>query len=213
MKKGQFTLFIVFGIIILVLIGLFLVLSDSNILDLTEEVQSYDNINDISSQLSECLQVNLEKSLILLGLQGGSLYPTNTIDFESYEISTDEFNINTIQEDLETYLEESLRGCELYGAEYTETPNIKVTITEFKVEADLESDLIYQNRTASVGTVENNINLYEIYDTVQTIKDDKPIALINFNNNQTIEVTKYNNYYIYAIQKGDYLFLTTNNGN
>ena len=87
-KRGQISLFIVFGLIILITISLFLYINSKKLntppLEVPEaKKQSVHNFIDL------CLKSESDHALILLGLKGGYLYPNNLLlynDQSSFDI-------------------------------------------------------------------------------------------------------------------------------
>ena len=75
MKRGQFTLFAILGIIIIIIIGLVLVYSSTLLSDskteLSEEISSSEEVEEYYTSMDECLKSVVLDSLIYLGEHGG----------------------------------------------------------------------------------------------------------------------------------------------
>ena len=84
-KRGQVTIFIILGIVIIAMVGIFLYLSEFNIKSLigiqTETIPS--EILPIYEFVSDCVKLNGEDTLYLIGQQGGYSYlPENSLEID-----------------------------------------------------------------------------------------------------------------------------------
>lgn len=94
-KRGQVTLFVIFGVILLIIIGLFLYLKTNIFMfnpsseDLNSELQS------INEHILDCVEVTGDQPIITLGLHGGYLEPpTNSYRlYSDYPVSYLCYNI------------------------------------------------------------------------------------------------------------------------
>jgi hypothetical protein len=74
-KKGQITVFIVLGILIVVSIALLLFYSQSRILpDGKEQAETNQIMSPLKSQIDYCLEKSLEDTIFFVGMQGGYYY-------------------------------------------------------------------------------------------------------------------------------------------
>ncbi|RME54761.1 hypothetical protein D6777_02770 [Candidatus Woesearchaeota archaeon] len=93
MKRGQITLFIIIGIVIISVIGLGIYFRDSLTKSQSQEIISKQvevapEVQSLYNNIYECLQSQTKDALILSGLQGGFIEPPEkSIDIEDQGIS------------------------------------------------------------------------------------------------------------------------------
>lgn len=207
MNKGQFTLFVVFGILIILVIVFSLLLFNMDwVKSLTEEVKAVDDVNEISDEISLCFQLELDKELNVLGVQGGMINPENYIMIEGEKINTDDVSAEMIESELSSELERDIERCDTYGASYIGYINVDVSIGE-SVEASIDNEIMYNNRSTTLRDASVDVNLVEILNFVNEMKTYEPITYVEPMENFTIYATYYDGHYIYTIEKDDYWFV------
>ena len=84
MKRGQISLFIIIGILIIVAVGIFFVVR--NQISLPEKVPL--EVQPIDNAIEECVQQRLLDAVRLVGLQGGFIIlPSNYLETEDFGIA------------------------------------------------------------------------------------------------------------------------------
>ena len=150
LKRGQVTIFLVIGIVILILAGLFFYLFGRLTeapLEIEEEesVKSLGVSGAVQSFVEKCIKDTLDPAVYLLAAQGGVIYPKE----DSLILLTDHGLINyawmngvnsisreKMEEDLATYVEENIDFC-LGSFETFEKQNILVTPNYEEINAEI----------------------------------------------------------------------------
>ena len=90
-KKGQVTVFIILGIIILVVVGILVYFYTSNVRETSlEEVQvrlDASALEPIKELIETCTKETIEKGIILVGMQGGYYNPAQFVQLGNYSVS------------------------------------------------------------------------------------------------------------------------------
>ena len=169
-KRGQLTIFIILGLaIVIIIISLFLLVSNTNIIRPTRSTPS--EIKNLEYQIEDCLEQRLNDAIGLVGLGGGYIYPENIIDSVFGEVSYAYKQrriilptIRNIEEDIAKYISESVPFC----IELEENIEIKDNVkTNVKIERDV---------------VRANINIpFYFYDNEKVIR-------VNNNYNSEVEI-------------------------
>jgi len=208
-NKGQFTLFVVLGIVIVILLIIFYYREDLQniVVDIANEQSTYSDMEDIRYSVGNCLDSNLDEGVKQLGLHGGSFEPIDSLDFEGFEISMDKLDLVHMEIELENYLEYNQGICELYGAEYESRPEVYVTINENSIKATIDTMIRFNNRSMSIPSATSSIDLIQIYNLVNQIQTKKAVYIGYYDLDGTIKVIPYGDYYVYRLQEGNYIFL------
>jgi hypothetical protein len=205
MRKGQFTLFAVLGVVLIIFIVLFLVLLKTDaIKSFTEEVNAVDDVTEISDEVSLCLQSLLETKVNEIGVRGGSLEPSEYIIIEGNVINTGEVSVESMETELEEALENEIRRCDTYGAQFVGDVDITVSIND-NVEASSENLIMYNNRSTTLHDVSVSADIPEMLNYMNSVKLNEPITYMP--KNSTAQITKYDEYYVYTIEKNNYWFV------
>jgi len=128
-KKGQITIFIIIGIVLLLAVMLIIFLS-KELARVPSEVVPLENVA-VDSLISTCLERTGEDALDLLGLQGGyievpeeisgngyvhlRLSPAHVLPYWAYGESLNIQSLTVIKERIDRYIEDNLRNC-VFGA-------------------------------------------------------------------------------------------------
>jgi hypothetical protein len=154
-KKGQVTVFIIAGILIIVAIALIFVFKDAVISGLSGErdVQSQLNIQmqGITNVVSDCVDEKSVELVERLSLSGAVLNPLQVKHYYSKEISIlckkigdTCYNVipssESIEKDIEGYMVEHLASCiDIFGFE---SGDLEVNAGEFSLDATINSNSI-----------------------------------------------------------------------
>lgn len=178
MKKGQITIFIIVGVILVVGIGLFLFIQG----DFVEKITGTDQINP-NSFLSNCLEDKILESVYFISHQGGEINPElyKTFKFQSderfwnisYSCYTKNFYgpcvnqkpmlITDIEKEIHNYVSEEVSIClnELENSLERKNYDVSKIYNGFKVELipgkikiDLNGELSY-SKTKETSRIEN----------------------------------------------------------
>lgn len=150
LKRGQVTIFLVIGIVILLLAGLFFYLfgqlTEAPLEVEEEEAVKYLGVaGTVQSFVEKCIEDTLDPAVYLLAIQGGVIYPKE----DSLILLTDHGLVNyawmngmrgisreKMEEDLAAYLEENIDFC-LGDFETFEKQDILVTPDYKKIDAQV----------------------------------------------------------------------------
>ncbi|MEK6809677.1 MAG: hypothetical protein AABY40_03310 [Nanoarchaeota archaeon] len=150
LKRGQVTIFLVIGIVILLLAALFFYLfgriTEAPLQVEQEEAVKYLGVaGTVQSFVEKCIKDTLDPAVYLLAVQGGVIYPKE----DSLILLTDHGLVNyawmngisglsrdKMEEDLAAYLEKNIDFC-LGGFETFKKQNILVTPNYKKIDAEV----------------------------------------------------------------------------
>lgn len=168
-KRGQTTLFIILGIIIIIIVGLVIYLTQSDFSLSSEELNLPTEVQDLKQKIDSCSYDIAEGSLAFVGLHGG--YPEVTI--ASYEYDSDlglidvpylynEGNDNTLSDDtivnlMEQSIVEDLDDCisfENYDFEITKDVNVEVSLEDgVDITIDYPMTLVFEENSYDLENV------------------------------------------------------------
>ena len=127
-KRGQITLFIIIGILLVALVGVFLFLRSEKIKIQEPEIVPTE-FTPVKEYTEKCLEQTLQRAVSLLGQQGGYLYFPESIQYDpSSYISTSPNSllkvpywyhkgqgrvptVEMMQDDISRYINENLKNC------------------------------------------------------------------------------------------------------
>jgi hypothetical protein len=136
MKRGQATIFIIIGIVLVLIIALGFIFREG----LTEQLQTIGIIQE--QQLSEeaqevydhvegCLETIGEEALILVGAQGGTIEPTGYKDIRYWYHSTNKIlKTKEIEQEISNHINSNLEAC-------TTLEEYNVEVGEFETETEI----------------------------------------------------------------------------
>lgn len=180
MKKGQFTLFIVLGFVLVLLIGLAVYVVSQN---QKNEVKPSDALREIKNKdqaaaaVEECLFSLENESFYALGYHGGNVnFPYRDSFFEA---SPSLLSIQEMEENMQNYLEQNFASCEIvlenqkFAVEWNRRLNITVQFAEPVIITIKSPGMVYQRDTPSTNgllrdvNIEIPVNFPELYSIVQ----------------------------------------------
>jgi len=208
MKRGQITLFVIIGIIIIALIGLGVFFKDSILQEKTkaqiaERAIVAPEVQGIYDHVFDCIEESAKEGLILIGLQGGySEVPFDSIPLEdegiSIAIGYDQGenklpSLLTMQEEIASYVNTISPSCvdlQLFeGFSFEEgTPKTNVKILEDDVVFEIDNPILAKKEDATYNLDETlvfsyPVRLRRIHEVSQNIiknEDDASSIDINF---------------------------------
>lgn len=169
-KRGQFTLFIIIGIVLLLLIGLGVYFRDDilSFTGISEELSYPSEIQEVVDHVQECADISSKNAVIGLGLTGGyfnlperSFYDNNVgVAYYYYDGENLVISSSDMERELNDYVNVLMLGCldvEQFG--YTISNN------GLSVESSINSEdvdvIVNYPLVVSIG--ENSYNLVEPY--------------------------------------------------
>jgi hypothetical protein len=226
-RKGQISLFIIIGIVILAGVILFFAFRPTQV----EEVQVYD-IDGIEPFVESCLRSSVEDAISLISLQGGVLVPQDflqteyaTIDYVVKEDTKSLVPITSIESDISRYVNDAVRECTNNFTVFTErsiaVEEGDVTATSVVSENGVSVAINYPLRVQVGSTTKNyeqfkvdvTSNLKKAYDIVneisdKTIEEPEYVDLTYLSELGDIEILpETDNEIVYSVNFGDYSFL------
>jgi hypothetical protein len=198
-KKGQITIFIILGI--LLLLGLVLVLTlKSEVITFNPDEVILTEKGKIETFILSCIKEVGEEAVFLVGLQGGYIEapqtalslpvsPAHSIPYWAYGETTNIPTLEQIKQRIDTYVVDNLRSCILnlepfqitYDITEKSPLTVETDITEQKILYNVHWDLEVQDKAGRVvaevlnHVTESPIKLKRLYD-VATLLVDKEMA-------------------------------------
>src|SRR3989338_10583693 len=228
-KRGQITIFIILGIVIVALFSLlFLIISKT-----TTELETQEPLlfGPIQTFIDSCFQRTLDDGLIETGLHGG-YYVVPSLPTESYYSTPYYFYINKdispskeeIEEQLALYINGNLNSC-LNNFSYFEEKgvlieegemNSEILITDTKVRADMYFPLTIKlgKRTKEISrfTAESKVKLGRIFDFVKDLsrRQTENNALLH---NSLVNFSLHHNFHYTILDQteGSYIYTIEDN--
>ncbi len=197
-KKGQVTIFIILGILLLLVFGLLLALKEEVIVVKPEEVIPTAK-GKVELFIAACMDQISEEALFKLGLQGGyievppeiaedaskhfRISPMNVIPFWAYGEATNIPSLEDLKKELDDYMEENLREC-VYGLQaFQKTYDLvekggieaNTEIVESKVIFNARWNLEVRDKAGEVisellnHVTESDVNLKKVHETAKRV--------------------------------------------
>ncbi len=162
-KRGQATLFIVLGIVLVGIIGIYLFLNDVN--PLTSLGTSEEQTEQIED-LKECLSYYGNQGLKLIEAQGGYIIvPEEKVEIQNKEIGfINDLTLESIESELSSYVAENIQrncltGQDRYEIEELEELNVEVEIEDGEINFNAEWPMQFINKQDS--GIKFNVNNFE----------------------------------------------------
>lgn len=195
MKKGQVTVYIIFGIVILSIIGLILYARNIGI-GISPEDFLKNSMEDVQQELSDCVGTIGEEAIETIGLQGGTLYPSKYRMYKNYNVNylctnlpKDSRCINRMllledmEKEISKYVRDNIDNCFVLDTTRfsVEKGNkeVKVTIAENNVLMHLKYPITLKKgniikRSEDVSKVVN-VPLGKLYNVVDDIVESEAL--------------------------------------
>ncbi|MCX6707840.1 MAG: hypothetical protein NT001_06945 [Candidatus Woesearchaeota archaeon] len=126
-KRGQLTVFIIIGLLMLAFLGIFLYMRQTKTSPATTETEVIpENLVPIRQYVESCMQKTAKDAVVLLGMQAGYIYMPDRIAYDPssyiliggvkvpywyYQGNSRVPSIDGMQSDINQYIEENLRPC------------------------------------------------------------------------------------------------------
>jgi len=200
MKRGQASVFIILGLIVLIVI-IFVFLGSMGSKDSTsQEITEILNIDQAKDALETCIEEEIEESFFLMGTQGGYLIPKNNSYFflTTYDILT----VEEMESNMESYLETTILECEtlLEDSEFTLEKNGIDVMASFENRAEITVDwpvkVIYGEKQETISQITEsfNVNLNNINEITNNL----------FESDYGFPIEPYESFIINIFTTGDY---------
>ena len=152
-RKGQMSILVIFGLALLLVVGLIFYWSINGENDF-QTLTEIESLEQAQEAVEECEESLIEESVALLGMHTGYIEESFSSFGTAYELIPKE----TMEENLELYLEQELREC----GNILEDTKFSFEATRFTVDVSLEEEIIVS--VDSIGKIknENMINVNEI---------------------------------------------------
>jgi len=188
-KKGQFTLFVAFALVLVVLIVLgYYILQQKNA---GEEIAKIESIADARQAVEACITDTIEDNLYALGYNGGYVNK-NSYTFSSFNTSYELLTVEEMQHNLKSSLERNVDNCGdiLEATPYELILNGRPAVTvSFADTAIINVDslgIIQQRDTAEIRETvtemekEFQVNIPQIHAIVEQIFDPEGILIESY---------------------------------
>lgn len=163
MKKGQVTLFVILGLVVIAIIAGIAFYKESIYIKLGEmglvkEAALPPQIENIKQQTQQCIETLSENALFLIGLQGGYIELTSRIKHSTLLVTPEDYDYkgtayhyyedknlvpstDTMSNELSNYISTNLKGCskevEGFDLEYGSRTKIKTKVSDKKIEFNM----------------------------------------------------------------------------
>ena len=185
-KKGQFTLFVALGLVLIISIILVFVFSQKE--STATEITKIESLEDARLAVESCITETIEKDLKAFGEHGGYI-TENQYSFSRFNTTYDLLSLEELQENLETGMERSLNDCSkvLENTPYNLIPNGRIHLQgefseEIKIMGDSLGTITTEDGTQSTSIAEIKqiyaVNIPEIYSLTQELMNSKEGILI-----------------------------------
>jgi len=188
MKKGQATIFIIIGIVLVLIIALAFVFREGiteqlQTLGLIKEQQLSEEAQEVYDHVEDCLETIGEEAIILIGEQGGTIEPSgyNKVRYWYYN-SNRILETKEIEQELSNYINSNLETC-------TTFEDYNVDVGEFEIETEIlnEKTIITANWDLEVYNEEGKEKIsqiehsfdYRVYDILEFTNEILNIYLTN----------------------------------
>jgi hypothetical protein len=222
-RKSQITIFVILAFILMISI-IFIFVSHSNKKD-----NNIDKYSSVSDYIQDCLEVALENSLIISGLQGGYLYQEKKILITNYSIISYWYytkdispTMSELKNQISSYIEQYTVQCSnfsnfQYQIDFQE-PKVNLNLENYQATASLRYQILIKDKDSSIkidkeykATEKTRLNLVYNYSKqmislISSNPSQIPLSYIvnRFNQNSfNVTILDYNNNSIYLISDLD----------
>lgn len=178
MKKGQVTLFIIIGIVIVIVAFLLM----PHFLSMLN-VQGSGSDSSPESYITSCLTQELGSGLFMLGAQGGYFAPYSTLSIAGYNFtaltSSDVPSVNEIESQLSSYLDVTAKNCisdtgEFHGMTITAAGTVQANVSVY------ENDIIAMiHMPVSISTQDSQRTVSEFTAKIDAIRLPEMLRYMN----------------------------------
>ncbi len=185
-KKGQFTLFIVLGIMLIIAAFLFFLVTNTENNSL--EIVEIESLSDAKKAIEWCMEEKIEETLVRFRQYGG--YTTeNRYSFSSFATSETLLSLEELEENFKTSLERELNDCEdiLENTPYEleSAGRVKATV-DFSEKMSIHIDSLGEVQTKDAALsealadldLEKEINLPEMHSILNSFLESEAIPVL-----------------------------------
>lgn len=218
LKRGQITIFVIIGIVILALVlGFSYLSSKANEAKLGVELSDISQLPIEIQQKKEnieiCLEEKTKEATLIIGSTGGYILnkPSKTINYNENEIAyIDSISKDNIQNEIKEYLIENFGECK----DNSEVNNVEVEILNDKIIVNAEMPINLESGDSSIKisffTTEYDVKLGSILNIMENSKEnfDCMTCLVDEaeNNKMKITINILDNAKIMEIKDENYMF-------
>lgn len=218
LKRGQITVFVIMGIVILsIVIGLFYLSSKANETKLKTEFSETARLPiEIQQQkeiIEDCLGEKIKEAARIAGVNGGyiSNKPVKAISYEGNDIAyIGSISKENIEDEIKEYVKENFGKCK----DNSDIEKVEVEILEDKIKVNAEMPVNLESGDSSVEisffTSEYNVKLGGMLNIIENSKEnlDCMTCLIDEaeNNKMKITISILDNVKIMEIKDENYMF-------
>jgi len=217
-KRGQITIFVIIGIVIIAAVSLLLYLSSKANeaklgTEFSDTTQLPIEIQQQKENIESCLEDKIKEAARIIGNSGGYILnkPTKTINYNEEEIAyIDSISKENIQNEIQESIKENFGQCK----DNSDVDNVEIEILEEKIKVNAEMPINLESGDSSVKvsffTAEHNVKLGSMLTIIENSKDnlDCMTCLIDEaeNNKMKITINILDNAKIMEINDENYMF-------
>jgi len=234
LKKGQLTLFIIIGIVILFLVGLVIFQRNVGLESDTEPNLDVLDVTEIKSFVDNCLDKTFVDGIEIIGMQGGYYYPEDYISVMGFFVPVyhdfrkgDQMpTLDSVENELELYISEFLPMCiDLTAFEGYQIQDGEMTVdVSLMMENDADVDIYYplsirkNDAEVQISTFSASaeLPLRKGFDVSRRFIDRQILnpnmvpmdymAQLAYEGNFTYEIMTLNDTYIYVLDLDDFIY-------
>lgn len=146
LKKGQITIFLIIGVIILISVGLIIYMKDKITTDITkDELEFSTAAQPVAPYVEQCIRKSLQEAVIVIGEQGGYYELPELSTTEAYKnapyyrYGNDTYLPSGIEEGIKLFVEDNIRFC---TKGFTELPGLTVLYDAPQAEIILGENMV-----------------------------------------------------------------------
>jgi len=172
-KRGQFTLFVVLGIILVLAAGLFYVFQEElfSFAGISSELSYPSEVGEVVDHVQECVDASAYEAVINIGYTGGyyalpdKSYVADTYAAPYYLYDGEDIRLSSddLTTELNTYIESLVNSC----VNVEQFPEFTITSGEASVDADIEQNSVSVEveYPLTVAVAESSYDLTDSYET------------------------------------------------
>lgn len=172
-KRGQFTLFVVLGIILVLAVGLFYVFQDElfSFAGISSELSYPSEVSEVVDHVQECVDASAYEAVINIGYSGGYYsLPSQTYVADSYAVpyylyDGEDLTLSSdgLTEELNDYITALVSSC----IDVTEFSDFTISTGDVSVDSSIEQNLVSVtvDYPMTVAVAESSYSLAESYET------------------------------------------------
>ncbi len=186
MKKGQFTLFVIIGLVLLIVLFIIIYLtlsSQDNQTTFTSELIESDQARENYDFIEQCSEEKVENALLLIGLYGGYISQKDLKVYNysnvSLSILNNSLDVEHFSTQIEEYLKERIQDCfsDLDLDIDTESIEVNIAVEDEKIKGSLLGKIVLEEEEDSSYYVEEitfsyGFDLERLSTTIESIMEE-----------------------------------------